>query len=147
MNHATQSEDRFLQWLDSLVEDAKASQHENHRRGEQFEAVLDQIRGNVASVYRRMFVLACQEEVPWGSHDHEIARLMQAYPSGAERVPAIFRHLLEKIAKPWADGLEQAERHDDPEAIVKERVKLAVVARIREKIGELYPQARGAERG
>ncbi len=51
MNETTQTEDRFLQWLDSLIESAERSHEDKANQGEHFEAVLDRIRGNVASVY------------------------------------------------------------------------------------------------
>lgn len=57
MAESSQLEHQFLQWLDLLIEQAERSQQENVRRGEHFEAILDRIRGNVASIYRRMFVL------------------------------------------------------------------------------------------
>ena len=54
MNETTPTEDRFLQWLDSLIESAERSHEDKTNQGEHFEAVLDRIWGNVASVCRKL---------------------------------------------------------------------------------------------
>jgi len=139
-------QDQFLRWLDQSITAWSESLQGKASRGDDFEAVLDRIRVNVARVYRRMFELSIDQHVSLAPSDPRMRQLMRSGASKEARHPLIFSYLLEKISGPWARELEEALAHEDEETAVKERVKLEVTSRVREKFLALYPEVRTSER-
>ncbi len=142
----TDRQDRFLQWLDALSEDLKRDLQHKAAAGDEFEAILDRIRLNVAQIFRPLFVSSIKQEYSIAPSDPQMRDLIATEMSKEERHPLIFSYLLEKISGSWVQAGEEAQAHDDQETLIKERVKLEAAAQIRKKFQALYPETRTNER-
>lgn len=142
----TNRQHRFLQWLDEVSVTWSRSRQEKAAAGDEFEAILDRIRANVAQIFKPLFLSSIEQEYPVAPSDPRMRDLLDTKMSKEERHPLIFSYLLEKISGSWIDAAEEALAHDDQESVIKERAKLEAAGQIRETFAALYPEIKMNER-
>ena len=134
---------RFLQTLDQMIAGYHRGADRKKNDGEFHESILDRIRLNVTTVFRKMFELSFQsEKVKLYGGAKKIA---ENYDKPYRKGYHLFLHRLDLISRPWHTNLEKATEFDDLETCLKEKAKLEVMEQIKSEFLEMYEKTWGAE--
>ncbi len=128
--------DEYVNYLECEIAKYKTSAESKRKIGDSYEAILDNIRVNVITIFSQLFKKALNEI------DKKSGYLVGIYTEKNEekhvQLRNIFMGLLRKIRSQWEISLDEAKKYHDDDVVIKENVKIDTANFLSNKFEEIF---------